>query len=234
MISTTLETQDLIIRRTVFDDLDQFFLWEQRPEVTEFFSIRDGQTREEVYHKFFTDEDDPAAEQFTILLKCRGGDAGDGGAKNSAGVGEINDNTGGSDAGGSTGYSEANSGALPDHYAANSSLSSRPGPAIIGRIVLADIIPGWKAELWRIYIGDASLRGRGYGRQAMEAMMKYCFEDLNLQRLYLDHYTGNPAGFLYENLGFQREGILRKNCRKNGVLYDVHLMSMLREEYFSK
>lgn len=211
MISTTLETQDLIIRRTAFDDLDQFFLWEQRPEVTEFFSIRDGQTREEVYHKFFTDEDDPAAEQFTILLKCRGGDAG-----------------------GSTGYSEANNGALPDHYAANSSLSSRPGPAIIGRIVLSDIIPGWKAELWRIYIGDASLRGRGYGRQAMEAMMKYCFEDLNLQRLYLDHYTGNPAGFLYENLGFQREGILRKNCRKNGVLYDVHLMSMLREEYFSK
>ena len=192
MISTTLETQDLIIRRTAFDDLDQFFLWEQRPEVTEFFSIRDGQTREEVYHKFFTDEDNPAAEQFTILLKCRGGDAGDGGTKNSA------------------------------------------GPAIIGRIVLADIIPGWKAELWRIYIGDASLRGRGYGRQAMEAMMKYCFEDLNLQRLYLDHYTGNPAGFLYENLGFQREGVLRKNCRKNGVLYDVHLMSMLREEYFSK
>ena len=28
MISTTLETQDLIIRRTAFDDLDQFFLWE--------------------------------------------------------------------------------------------------------------------------------------------------------------------------------------------------------------
>ena len=24
---------------------------------------------------------------------------------------------------------------------------------------------------------------------------------------------------------------IRKNCRKNGVLYDVHLMSMLREEY---
>lgn len=64
--------------------------------------------------------------------------------------------------------------------------------------------------------------------------MKYCFEDLNLQRLYLDHYTGNPAGFLYEKLGFQREGVLRKNCRKNGVLYDVHLMSMLREEYFFK
>ncbi len=25
--------------------------------------------------------------------------------------------------------------------------------------------------------------------------------------------------------------ILRRNCRKNGKLYDVRLMSMLREEY---
>ncbi len=173
----TLETQDLIIRKTSFDDLEQFYLWEQKPEVTKFFSIREGQTREEVYHKFFADEDDPAAEQFTILLK------------------------------------------------------EGAGASIIGRIVLADVIPGWKAELWRIYIGDTALRGKGYGRQAMEAMMRYCFEDLQLERLYLDHYTGNPAGFLYENLGFQREGVLRRNCRKNGILYDVHLMSMLREEY---
>ena len=61
--------------------------------------------------------------------------------------------------------------------------------------------------------------------------MKYCFEELKLQRLYLDHYTGNPARYLYLNLGFKPEGCLRNNCRKNGVLYDVHLLSMLREEY---
>ncbi|HKM29049.1 MAG TPA: GNAT family protein [Anaerovoracaceae bacterium] len=103
----------------------------------------------------------------------------------------------------------------------------------IGRIVLGDIIEGWKAEVWRIYIGDVNLRGKGYGKQAMEAVMKICFEELNLERLYLDHYTGNPAAQLYLALGFQYEGVLRKNCRKNGVLYDVHLMSMLRDEYFA-
>lgn len=101
----------------------------------------------------------------------------------------------------------------------------------IGRIVLADIIHGWKGELWRIYIGDTKLRGKGYGFEAMLAIMKHCFEDLELERLYLDHYTGNPASKLYLSLGFKYEGILRKNCRKNGKLYDVHLMSMLREEY---
>lgn len=104
---------------------------------------------------------------------------------------------------------------------------------VIGRVVISDIIEGWKAEIWRIYIGDTNLRGNGYGRQAMEAMLKYCFTELSLERLYLDHYTGNPARQLYLKLGFKPEGCLRKNCRKNGVLYDVHLLSMLREEYLS-
>ena len=104
----------------------------------------------------------------------------------------------------------------------------------VGRIVMGDIIEGWKAELWRIYIADPALRGKGYGKQAMEAVMKYCFEDLKLERLYLDHYTGNPASKLYLSLGFTYEGVLRRNCRKNGKLYDVHLMSMLKEEYFAR
>ena len=81
----------------------------------------------------------------------------------------------------------------------------------IGRIVLADIEKGWKGEIWRIYIGDKSLRGKGYGRQAMEAVMRYCFDVLGFERLYLDHYTGNPAGKLYLSLGFRYEGVLRKN-----------------------
>ena len=172
-----LETNDLIIRPSEWDDLDDFFRWERLPEVTEFFSIREEQTMEDVVRKFVTDEKDPKAQQFTILLKEEG--------------------------------------------------ETRK----IGRIVLADIEDGWKGEIWRIYIGDKSLRGKGYGKQAMKAMMGYCFDVLGLERLYLDHYTGNPAASLYLSLGFRYEGILRKNCRKNGILYDVHLMSMLREEY---
>ena len=186
-----LETNDLIIRPSVWDDLEDFCRWEKLPEVTEFFSIRDGQTMEDVVRKFVADEEDPKAQQFTILLKEEGVEA-----------------------------AEAGDGTL--QYA---------GTRKIGRIVLADIEDGWKGEIWRIYIGDKSLRGKGYGKQAMEAMMGYCFDVLGLERLYLDHYTGNPAAGLYLSLGFKYEGVLRKNCRKNGILYDVHLMSMLREEY---
>ena len=177
-----LETKDLIIRPSVWADLEYFCPWEQDPAVTEFFSIRDGQTMEDCAKKFIGDEEDPAAQQFTICWKKD----------------------------------------TPEGVVAGEP---------IGRIVLADIIEGWKAELWRIYIADTKLRGKGLGKQAMRAIMDYCFGELKLERMYLDHYTGNPASFMYLSLGFQYEGVLRQNCRKNGILYDVHLMSMLRPEY---
>ena len=170
-----METERLIIRESKWEDIDVFHKWEQMPEVTEFFSIRDGQTKEDVIRKFVADDNNPQARQFTILLKETG----------------------------------------------------EP----IGRIVLGDIEDGWKAEIWRIYIGEIALRGKGLGKEAMKAMMKYCFEALGLKRVYLDHYTGNPASYLYLSLGFKYEGVLRHNCRKNGILYDVHLMSMLEDEY---
>ncbi len=102
---------------------------------------------------------------------------------------------------------------------------------MLGRIVLADLIPGWKVEIFRIYLADIATRGKGYGKQAMLALMQLAFEIYDCKRLYLDHYTGNPARGLYDHLGFTFEGCLRDNCRKNGVLYDVQLMSMLRDEY---
>ena len=104
----------------------------------------------------------------------------------------------------------------------------------IGRVVLNDLIAGWKVEIFRIYIGDVKLRGKGYGRQVMEALLELAFKSREIKRVYLDHYTGNPASHLYLSLGFKYEGVLRDSCRKNGRLYDVHLMSMLKDEYFEK
>lgn len=170
-----IETEHLVIRPSEWSDIDTFYEWETRPEVTEFFSIRENQSKEDVIRKYIADDDDPKAMQFTICLK--------------------------------------------------------PERKPIGRIVIADIEDEWKAEIWRIYIADTSLRGKGLGKEAMKAMMSFCFDELRLKRLYLDHYTGNPASYLYLSLGFKYEGILRQNCRKNGVLYDVHLMSMLADEY---
>ncbi|MHC1723896.1 MAG: GNAT family N-acetyltransferase [Aminipila sp.] len=102
----------------------------------------------------------------------------------------------------------------------------------IGRVILNDLIEGWKVEILRIYIGELKLRGKGYGKQAMEALLDLAFKSWDVKRVYLDHYTGNPASHLYLSLGFKYEGVIRNSCRKNDKLYDVHLMSMLEDEYF--
>jgi len=171
-----LETRDLIIRPSVVDDIETFYLWEQESAVKEFFSIAQNQSFETVIRTFIHADEDPEQRQYTIILKK----------------------------------------------------ARKP----IGRIVLAGLIEGWKVEIFRIYIADPALRNRGLGKQAMKALLKLCFEDLAMERVYLDHYTGNPASHLYLSLGFCYEGVLRRNCRKNDKLYDVHLMSILRDEYF--
>ena len=118
-----------------------------------------------------------------------------------------------------------------DPTAVQYTILRRSDEAPLGRVILTDRIPGWKVEIFRIYLGELDQRGKGYGRQAMQAVLRRCFEDWAMERVYLDHYTGNPAAQLYLSLGLQYEGVLRKNCRKDGVLHDVHLMSMLKEEY---
>lgn len=177
-----IETQDLIIRDSVWEDLELFFGWERLPQVTDFLSIGENQSFEEVVRTYIHDDENPKQRQYTICLK---------------------------------------EDATP--------VDGRP----IGRVVLGDLEEGWKVEIWRIYIGDLAQRGKGLGRQTLEAMLKLCFDKFGLKRVYLDHYTGNPAGELYKSLGFQYEGVLRGNCMKNGELYDVHLMSMMRDEYIA-
>ena len=88
-------------------------------------------------------------------------------------------------------------------------------------------------DLTRIYIAEPKLRGRGYGEEAMRLLLDYAFTSLHMERVTIDHFTGNKrAAALYQKLGFQHEGIARNSCKKNGKYYDLHLLSMLRTEYF--
>lgn len=175
-----LITEDLVLRSSTFNDMEQFYQWETTEAVKQFLSMGEDRTYEDAVREYIHHDESPRHIQFTVCLKDEEGNPGE----------------------------------------------------PIGRIILGDLEEGWKVEVWRIYIGNTSYRGLGYGKQALRAVRNYCFEELGLERVYLDHYTGNPAAFLYKSLGFKYEGVLRNNCRKNGKYYDVHLMSILREEYF--
>ena len=64
-----MESENLIIRKSVFDDCEIFTKWEQQDYVKEFLTINKERTYEVVVREFITREQDPTKEQYTIILK---------------------------------------------------------------------------------------------------------------------------------------------------------------------
>jgi len=70
--------------------------------------------------------------------------------------------------------------------------------------------------------------GNGYMGEVVEAVVNYCFRNLELNRLYGYHMMRNPAsGRTLEKSGFTKEGVLRQRVIKLGVFEDVALWAIL-------
>lgn len=86
-------------------------------------------------------------------------------------------------------------------------------------------------ELRRIAIVE---KGMGFGREAMEAIMRFAFTELGTNRFWLDVYPDNLIGIkLYESLGLHLDGVLRQNYKSSRGYLDQIIYSMLKSEYFA-
>lgn len=175
-----METKNLIIRETVFEDCEYFAKWEVDPEVTEFLSFDEDRSYSEIVEEWIMDKQDPTKLHFTIVRK------------------------------------------------------SIKEP--IGRVYISRVDDHCDSlDITKLYIAGQENRKLGLGRELLQELLEYCFVFLHRERVTLDHYSGNkPAAALYEKLGFRREGTARNATKKNGRYYDLHLLSMLRAEFFEK
>jgi len=83
-----------------------------------------------------------------------------------------------------------------------------------------------------IMIGLKEFWNRGYGFEAMELIVKHGFQNLNLNRIFLQVFETNPGGIrCYEKAGFKHEGRLREARFYEGHYIDVLLMSILKSEW---
>lgn len=74
-------------------------------------------------------------------------------------------------------------------------------------------------------------RGLGYGTKMMEMAVHYCFNYLNMHRLWLLVLDFNKAAHhVYEKVGFVEEGRYREAIFRDGKYCDYILMSLLRKE----
>ena len=83
-----------------------------------------------------------------------------------------------------------------------------------------------------IAIGEKGEWNKGYGTDALRAICDFGFGELRLERIGLHVYAGNDrARRSYEKAGFTFEGTLRRAHFGRGTPVDVHVMSLLTDEW---
>lgn len=174
----TIETENYLIRETVFDDYRYYAEWEIDPDMTRYFALDRDRTYEDVVTEGFAFKSNDSVIDMTITDKKSG----------------------------------------------------EP----LGRVIISRIEPHYKSlDITKIYVGGSN-RGKGIGSETLKGLLRYFFEEMKYERVTLDYFTGNTrAAALYRSLGFVDEGVARNACSKDGVYYDLNLMSMLSSEYYA-
>jgi RimJ/RimL family protein N-acetyltransferase len=105
---------------------------------------------------------------------------------------------------------------------------------LIGTCCLVGMDPIVRLAELRIRIGDKTVWGHGLGTEATRLLVRYGFNDLNLDRIWLRVYASNERAIkLYGHLGFQVEGTWRQAARVDGHPEDIVLMGLLRVEWLN-
>jgi RimJ/RimL family protein N-acetyltransferase len=103
---------------------------------------------------------------------------------------------------------------------------------LIGHCDVDDILWPHRVAWVSIGIGDADDRGRGYGAEALELLLRFAFHELNLHRIQLSVFSYNTRAIAtYQRLGFTHEGTFREFLERDGQHHDMLLYGLLRAEW---
>ncbi len=99
----------------------------------------------------------------------------------------------------------------------------------IGTVILSDI--DQKNGVAQVHLKlVAEGRGKGYGSDALKAVVDYAFCQLRLHCVYAHVLEYNCASQrMFEKCGFQREGSLRARAYKNGAYVDAVSYSIVND-----
>lgn len=104
---------------------------------------------------------------------------------------------------------------------------------MVGWCGLYGIHPVSHRAEFRVFIGDKSCWNKGFATDVGYVLVKYAFEQLNLNKVTLGVNASSEAAVnCYEKVGFVEEGVLREEIYRNGQYYDAVRMSILKREYF--
>lgn len=104
----------------------------------------------------------------------------------------------------------------------------------IGEVMFGELDRANGSAELGIFIGETGEWGKGYGTDAVNALVDFGFGELRLERIWLEVWTENQrARRAYEKAGFVHEGTARNDRYEGGRFTSSHVMSMLRDEWIS-
>jgi RimJ/RimL family protein N-acetyltransferase len=81
-----------------------------------------------------------------------------------------------------------------------------------------------------LFIGEPSAWNKGFGGDAIRALVRFAFDDMNLAKLRIDIFEYNDRGrHLLESNGFVREGTLAREFYRDGAYHDIAVYSVFRD-----
>ncbi len=100
----------------------------------------------------------------------------------------------------------------------------------IGNIKLGPIDPHHKIASIGLMIGDKNSWGKGFATEAIQLLIKYAFEVLNLHKVTAGAYENNIGSIkAFLKLGFFEEGRRKKHFLSKGVYVDYVLLAKFNE-----
>ena len=118
---------------------------------------------------------------------------------------------------------------IDDHSDRNYRFSIRPikSEDFLGVCAIEEIAWSHRVAWISIALGP-NFHGQGFGKEAMQLLVNYGFNELNLHRLSLTVFSYNQSAIsLYESLGFKHEGTYREFLQRDGKRHDMHLYGLL-------
>ena len=110
-------------------------------------------------------------------------------------------------------------------------IALRSNDRLIGDVALHRIQSRDRQAGFGILIGEKAEWSKGYGTEATRLIVRYAFDALNLNRVWLHVLENNQRGQrAYEKVGFKVEGVLRQSAFREGRYLDTITMGILRGE----
>ena len=101
----------------------------------------------------------------------------------------------------------------------------------LGTIILSDVDNKNGVACVHIKMDKEKGRGKGYGTDALKAIIRYTFNEMRLNCICANVLEQNVLSQrLFEKCGFVKEGILRSRVYKNGHFINMISYSILKND----